>query len=238
MLTSKDLLYKALDYDGFWNTSKRMKDSKPSKSRKAQLDKLFNGFGITKKNARVQSQVPREVNTNLTVRTVYSTSRNPKSMSRIEYIKTLTDFQYFTQGEFIADIDRAKYQNSIEQIISTTKTIFPERLKIIEKGPINLVRLFSNLYNFRLSVYHMFKYSFSQKMSEKFSIEDDYSLYLRKKFMESMANNLSEVDEVLCMLIDPGKRKLKEDEINYPHFDLKAIDEEWLNERRNKIFAR
>lgn len=232
MLTSKDLLYKALDYDGFWNTSKRMKDSKPSKSRKAQLDKLLKGFGITKKNARVQSQVPREVASNLIVQTVYSTSRSPKSMSRIEYIKTLTDFQYFTRGEFIADIDRAKYQNPIEQIIATTKAIFPEQSKIIDKEPVNLVRLFSNLYNFRLSVYHMFKYNFSQKTNEKFSIENDYSLYLRKKFMESMADDLSEVDQVLCMLIDPEMRKLKEDETDYPHFDLKAIDEEWLHERR------
>lgn len=63
----------------------------------------------------------------------------------------------------------------------------------------------------------------------KFSIEDDYSLHLRQKFMGAMNDNLSEVDDVLCMLIDPEKRTFKEDEIEYPAFDLEAIDEEWKN---------
>ena len=142
------------------------------------------------------------------------------------------EFQYFASGEFIADLDRAKYEEFIAQIISAAKTIFPEHAESIGKRPVNLVHLFSNLYNFRLNVYHMFKYDFSMKRIEDFSIEDDYGLHLRKKVMEAMNSHLSEVDEQLCLLIDPEKTALQEDEIGYPDFDLAAIDKEWENELR------
>ena len=180
MLTAKDLLYKALDYDWFWNSS-RMKDSKPSKARKSQLDKLLKGFGITKKNARVQSQFPKEANENHQLVTVYWTSRNRKSMDRLKYIKTLTDFKYFTNGEFIADFDRAKYDDLIDQIILTTKAILPEQSKVIDKQRINLVQLFSDLYNFRLSVHHLFIHGLHGRISKELSIEDNYKLYLKKE---------------------------------------------------------
>ena len=228
MLTARDLLYKALDYDGFWNTSKRIKNSPPSKSRKSQLDKLLKVFGITKSNVRAQTQIPREEGEeDVTVLAFYSTSGSPKSMSRIEYIKSLTNFQYFSRGEFIADIDVAEYHELEGQIISTAQPIFPEQSKIISTGQVNLVLLFSGLYNFRLSIYHMFKYNFGKKTTYKFSLEDDYSLHLRMNFIKSMTDNLSEVDEVLCMLIDPKKRTFSEEEIEYPDVDLEALDEEW-----------
>ena len=73
----------------------------------------------------------------------------------------------------------------------------------------------------------MFNYSFDTKMQERFSIEDDYGLYLRKEFMKSMNDNLSEVDKILCMLIDPAKRKFEEAEIDYPSYDFKVLDKEW-----------
>lgn len=229
MLTAKDLLYKALDYDGFWNTSKRMKDSKPSACRKAQLNKLLDGFEITRKNARANSLVSVEVNGNSTMHTVYATSRNPISMGRIEYVKTLTSLQYFTQGEFIADTDRAKYNDLIGQIISTAKIIFPAQSKLIDKEPVNLVRLFSEVYNFRHTLYLLLKHISTAKTNERFFIDDDYSLHLKKEFLKSTNDNLSEVDELLCTLIDPAKRQLNEDKIAYPTFDLESIDEEWRN---------
>jgi len=232
MLTSKDLLYIALEYDGFWNTSKRMTNSKPSQARKSQLDKLLAAFNISKKNVQAETQAPRNVSKGHKVVTVYAVSGRSKSMNRLEYIKTLTDFRYFSSGEFLADIDRAKYKTFIKQTVDKAKLIFPEHLELIETEPINLVHLFSNLYNFRLSVYHMFNYRFDTKMQEQFSIEDDYSLYLRKQFMKSMNDKLSEVDKILCLLIDPEKRKLKEDEIDYPNFDFKTLDKEWRHELR------
>ena len=232
MLTSKDLLYKALEYDVFWNSSKKMRDSTPSECRKQQLDKLLEAFGITKKNAKAATQVPHNLPEGHTAEMIYTVSGSSKSMSRLEYIKTLTDFKYFSTGEFIADADRAKYQALIAQIIATATTIFPEQSKLIGKEPVNLVQLFRSVYNFRLSLYHMFHYSFIKKTNAAFSLEDDYSLHLQKKFMLTMNDNFSEADELLCMLIDPEKRSFKEDEIAFPGYDFAAIDEAWHNELR------
>ena len=229
MITSKDLLYKALDYDGFWNTSKRMLNSKPSQLRKLQLDKLLKAFGISKKNSKAKGLIPDNINKGQEVVTVYAISGSSKLMNRIEYIKTLTDFEYFSTGEFLTDIDRKRYQDLLEKIIFISKIIFPEQSKVIDKEQINFVHLFSNLYNFRLSVYHMFQYSLSKKMREEFSIEDDYSLHLRQKFIKSMDYNLSEVDETLCLLIDPENRSFKENEIDFPAYDFVTLDKEWEN---------
>ena len=168
MLTSKDLLYKALDYDGFWNNSKRMMNSKPSQARKSQLDKLLAAFDISKKNAKPQTRI--QTSSGHYIQTVYIISNRPKSMNRMEYIKTLTDFRYFSTGEFIADFDKIKYQDFIKRIISKVKRIFPDQSEVINKEPINLVYLFRNLYNFRLGVYHMFKFNLNNKMTEKFSV--------------------------------------------------------------------
>ncbi len=44
-----------------------------------------------------------------------------------------------------------------------------------------------------------------------------------------MNNSFSKVDEMLCILIDPEKKTLTEDEVDYQHFDLNAIDSEWQN---------
>ncbi len=232
MLTSKDLLYKALDYDGFWNTTKRMTNSKPSQARKLQLDKLLAAFNISKKNVQTETQAPRNVSKGHKVVTGYAVSGRSKSMNRLEYIKTLTDFKYFSSGEFLADIDRAKYKTFIKQTVAKVKQIFPEQSEIIDTEPINLVHLFSNLYNFRLSIFHMFNYSFDTKMHERFSVEDDYSLYLRKEFMRSMNDKLSEVDKTLCNLIDPTSRKFEEDEIDYPNYDFNILDTEWRDALR------
>ncbi|MBE7170315.1 MAG: hypothetical protein INR73_06980 [Williamsia sp.] len=227
MLTSKDLLYKALDYDGFWNASKRMTNSKPSQARKLQLDKLLAAFNISKENVQAESQVARNVDKDHKAITVYAVSNRSKPMNRLEYVKTLTDFKYFSSGEFLADKDRSKYKAFIKQTVVKAKQIFPAHSEAIDTEPINLVHLFHTLYNFRLSVYHMFNYSFNARTQEQFSIENDYSLYLRKQFTKSMNNNLSEVDKLLYILIDPAKRKFKEDETGYPHYDFEALDKEW-----------
>jgi len=228
MFTARDLLYKALDYDGFWNTSKKMKTSKPSRLRQLQLEKLLMGFGISKTNAKSQP----EKKDNFVIEGIYFISGKSKSMNRDEYLKTLSNFQYFTRGEFISDKPQEMYRELTDRIISTSKSSFPEQSEIIDKDPISLVQLFRDLYGFRLSVYHMFTYDYNKKRIKLFSTVDDYALYLRKKFTDSMDLNLSEIDEILCTLIDPENKIINEVEIDYPVDDLKAIDEEWENERQ------
>ena len=153
-------------------------------------------------------------------------------MNREEYLKTLSNFQYFTRGEFIDDKPGEMYQELTNRIISTSKSIFPEQSGVIDNSSVSLVHLFSDLYSFRHSVYLMFTYNYSKKRIKLFSTVDDYSLHLQRKFVESMNNNLSEIDEILCTLIDPENKIIKEAEIDYPDDDLEAIDEEWENEKQ------
>lgn len=228
MLTARDLLYKALDYDGFWNTSKKMLVSRPAQIRLLQLEWLLAAFGISKLNARVN---PGTKNGHY-IDEVYFSSIRAKRMNRTEYLKSLTTFQYLTTGEFISDASEERYRALVGQIVSTSKSIFPEQSENIDKEPIHLVYLFRDLYQFRLHLYHMTKYDFSRKRMKLFSTEDNYALYLRNTFIGSMNASLSEIDEILCTLIDPERKSLKEDEINYPNADLKTIDEEWENEIR------
>jgi len=56
MFTARDLLGKALDYD-FWNTSKRMLNSKTSQPWQLHLERLLIGFDILKVNAKPQPQM-------------------------------------------------------------------------------------------------------------------------------------------------------------------------------------
>lgn len=229
MLTAKDLLYKALDYDGFWNSSKRMRDSESSKARKLQLDSLLHAFQISKKNAKNTSQVPARTNKkNIVTKTFYSSSKSHKSLERLDYIKTLNDFQYLTFGEFIADIDREKYQNTLKHIVSLIKSVFPNETKIVEQNSINLVRLFHSLYSFRHIAYNTFETSFLKPTRiQDFLIEEEYSYFIKQKFIKKLPDNFTEIDELLCVLIDPEKKSFTEVEAKYPEFDLAAIDLNW-----------
>ena len=220
-----------MDYDGFWNTSKKMLNSKPSKLRKLQIEKLLTGFDISKVNARP----PTQTKGNLRIEQIYFTSRNSKQMNRAEYLKTLTNFTYFTRGEFISDRSPEKYQDLIARIITTSKRIYPEQSELIDKEPVNLVHLFRDLYSFRHSVYAMNKYNYSRKSLKLFSTEDDYAQYLRNNFISSTETGLAETDKILCILIDPENKTVTEDEISYPVDHLKTLDEEWENERQNHL---
>lgn len=234
MLTAKELLYKALDYDGFWNSSKRMRDSESSKARKLQLDSLLQAFQISKKNAKNTSQVPaRTDNINIVIKSFYGTSKNRISLERLDYIKTISDFQYLIYGEFVADKDRELYQDTLTHIVSLVKTIFPHETKNNEQDSINLVRLFQNLYSFRHMAYNTFEASFLKSFrTQDFSIEEEYSYFIKQEFVNKIPCNFTEIDELLCVLIDPEKRSFTASEINYPEFDLDAIDLNWQKSLR------
>ncbi len=229
MLTAKNLLYKALDYDGFWNSSKRMRDSEPSKARKRQLDSLLHAFQISKKNAKSSSQIQaRTTEKNVVWETIYSTSKSKKSLGRLEYIKTINDFQYLTYGEFLADIDREKYRDTLQHIVTLVETIFPDETKIIDQNSINLVSLFRNLYSFRHLAYNTFETSFLKlARSQDFLSEEEYCYFYKQAFIRKIPENFTEIDELLCILIDPEKRSFTESEVNYPVFDLDILDLNW-----------
>lgn len=228
MLTAKDLLYKAIDYDGFWNSSKRMRDSEPAKARKLQLESLLKAFNILKENAKNASQIPRQISSKkIIIKTIYSTSSNPNHTERLEYIKTLNNLQYFTYGEFLGDVDRLKYKDFLNHIISVSKINSPAQIKNIEINSINLVRLFCSLFNIRKIIYHTLESNYIYQPRNGFSVEEEYPNYLNHLFVNRIPHNLAEIDEALCLLIDPEKKSFNEHEILYPTLNLDAVDLNW-----------
>ena len=236
MITAKTLLYKVLDYDWIWNSSKKMRDTASSKARKLQIDSLLKAFEISKKNAISTSQVPPRTNDkNVISKMFYGSSRRRNSLKRLDYIKTLTNFHYFISGEFLADRERDRYNDTLTHIISVVNTSFPHKIQNNEPRPVNLVRLFYDLYNLRHIAFNTFESSFLKQTSQDFLIEDAYGQTLKESFIKNLRINFTEIDEVLCLLIDPEKRSFSEAEIKYPEFDLEVLDLNWQEAFRNKL---
>lgn len=227
MITSKDLLYKALDYDNFWNSSsKRMKNTVSSRARKIQLESLLAAFNISKTNIRSASQDSYDRDESYYSESFYSVTGRSVVMNRYEYIKSLSSFRYFTTGEFIADADMTLYKNILKQINQNIGLIFPNYKESIKYKRVNLVYLFSKLYLYRQSIHFTLNLELDTTVEENLSIEESYSLYLKRSIAERMNKSLLEIDKILCSLIDPQKRKFTEEEIGYVDYDFKALDKE------------
>jgi hypothetical protein len=214
-MTAIDLLHKILDYYRFWNSPENV-NSKPSQSRMLQIETLLKGFGISKSNL------------NPGYKMLYSFSGEEKTLTRAEFIKTQTNLSYFSSGEFINDRPKDDYSHLLLQITSVIKTIHPEWSNLIDEKPVNLSWLFSNLLQFRQGIYNI-AYP-DGGMLEGFSTGLEYSFYLQKKFKEIILSNLSEIDETLSLLIDPGEKNINKEDIDYPELDLETIDRNWRME--------
>ncbi|MOA09268.1 hypothetical protein D3C78_1290870 [compost metagenome] len=79
---------------------------------------------------------------------------------------------------------------------------------------------------FRQEVYNL-TYP-DQRMAEGFSLGLNYSFYLKSAIKRTIVENLEEIDSTLCSLLDPHNKTLNKKEINYPDYDLKEIDADWL----------
>ncbi len=230
MLTSKDLLYKALEYDTFWNSSsKRVKNTASSKARKMQLDSLLAAFDISKKNVKSASQLPYHSEADSYSESFYSITGRSDSMNRYEYVKHLDNFRYFTMGEFIADKadkDWTVYKQILKRINQIFGQIYPNHKENFKNQQINLVRLFSNLYLYRQSIHFALNIDLVTTVEESLSIEDSYSLYFKRSISKRINNSTQAIDKLLCLLIDPQKRKFTEEQIGYVDYDFNMLDKE------------
>ncbi len=214
-MTASDLLHKVLDYYHLWNSPQR-KNSKPSQSRLLQIEKLLKAFDIS----------PNNVNPG--IKMLYSVFGQNKALSRIEYVKTLSNLSYFSSGHFLVDKPESSYTEIELKIKSTLKSLRPALSDLIDGKPMNLEWLFNDLFRFRQEVYKL-TYP-NPGMLEGFVPGLEYSFYLQGKLKESIIANAKEIDELLCSLIDPQNKTINKDDIDYPDFDLESIDLEWRME--------
>jgi len=184
MITAKDLLLKILDYKYLWSSPQR-KDSLPAKARLAQIEVMLITFGVTKKKVPVLQQIKNLL---------------PGS-------NTITDIDYFFRGDFINNRGDKLYRE-LDQIVRTTViSLFPDMADYIQQKHTHLVWLFNNLLLFMQEVYNL-TYP-NDGMLEGFSTGLHYSFYLQAKLTDIIKTNVTEIDDTLCLLIDPQKKKLQ-----------------------------
>ena len=211
-MTAKDLLNKVLDYNLLWSSPDR-ESTKPAKIRLSQIEALQEAFGLTKKYVNPFVQIK------------YSIVGDTQKLDRSKHLNKLTNLEYLLQGEFLNDRDKEANAELSKRIIETITSLYPDKTKYINQRPVDIGWLFNNLFNFRKQVYKLT--SSNEGMLEGFSAGLHYSLYLQGQLKEIIKGNLSEIDETLWIILDPGKREVTKHEINYPDANLEEIDLEW-----------
>lgn len=108
------------------------------------------------------------------------------------------------------------------------RTIYPDYPDDLFKGQVNIRWLFTDLLNFRQSIYNI-TYPWGG-MLEGFSLGLSYSKYLQYQLKETIKNNTVDIDNTLCLILDPLKRDFDNSSIGYEEIDLAKIDLEWRME--------
>lgn len=214
-MTAKDLLNKVLDYTYLWSSPDR-KNSKPATIRLSQIESLQEAFGLTKKYGNPFVEIKYSFTGN---------TGNTQKLDRAKHLNKLTNLEYLLHGEFLYDRKKEANKELSEKIITKVTALYPDLADYIRQRPLDIRWLFNDLLNFRQEVYKL-TYP-NEGMLEGFSAGLHYSFYLQGQLKEIIKNNLSEINETLWLILDPAKRELGKDEINYPEADLENIDLEW-----------
>lgn len=104
--------------------------------------------------------------------------------------------------------------------------IYPNNKESFKNQHINLVRLFSNLYQYRQNIHFALNINLVTAVEESLSIEDSFSLYFKGLINERINKSTKEIDKLLCLLIDPQHRKFTEEQIGYVDYDFSTLDKE------------
>jgi hypothetical protein len=213
-MTAKDLLHTILDYQHIWVLSQHTL-SKSAETRRQQIDALQEAFGLTKKNVNPSLQI--------------TYSMNGEEFDRTTRLKSMTNLQYLTSGEFLTDRPEEQNHELAQRIKVVISAMYPHMpVNRMEKS--HIPWLFNNLFNFRGEIY---KVSYRDAGPvEGFSAGLSYSHYLKKKLKDIIKSNVEEIDETLCLILDPTKSTIEKRELvenyKYPDVDLDTLDADWL----------
>ncbi len=218
-MTAKDLLYKILDYQYLW-TLPQNKNSKPAKLRLEQIESLLDAFGLTKKYVNPLVQIK------------YSMLGDKQGIDRASHLNKLTNLEYLLHGEFLHDRENDANAELSKKIIETITSLNPDLTKHINRRPVDIGWLFNNLLIYRQEV---FKLTYPNGgMLEGFSAGLYYSFYLQHKLKLIISDNLNEIDDTLCAILDPAKRDIEMSTLiskhKYVDHDFNAIDLDWRME--------
>ncbi|MBA3285569.1 MAG: hypothetical protein H0U27_10995 [Nitrosopumilus sp.] len=212
-MTAKDLLCKILDYNYLWSSPDR-KNSKPAKIRLSQIEILLKAFGLTKKNV------------NPIVQVTYSIMGNKEKLTRAQKLNTLTNLEYVLKGEFLHDRKKDANKELLDKVLVKITALYPEHLEDIKLKHYDMRLLFNDLLRYRQDIYKITNPV--EGIVEGFSCGLHYSFYLQKQLNDIIITNVSEIDETLWQILDPLKKDISKEAINYPDPDLDEIDREWI----------
>lgn len=215
-MTAKDLLYKILDYNYLWSLPNRI-HSKPAMVRLSQIESLQNAFGLSKEYISPITQIK------------YAIVGDKHKLKRAQHLSNLTNLEYLLRGYFLYVRQEEANKELSEKVKTTLTSIDPGMAKHINENPVDIKWLFDSLLHFRQEVYKL-TYP-NEGMLEGYSSGLHYSFYLQRRLKKTIQDNLSEMDETLWLILDPEKREISKEKINYPDVDLSSIDLEWS--RRN-----
>lgn len=204
VLTVRDLLYKLLEYSFLWNKPERKKE-KPAMLRINQIEVLLDEFGLSKKYVNPLVQIK------------YFIVGDNKKLSRTQFLNQLSNLEYILGGHFLHD--REAVLNS--ELSEKVKNVFSDLPESILEKPVDFSWLFSDLMRFRQEIYNITHPD--EGMIEGFSLGLNYSRYLKSTIKKTIVENLEEIDNTLCSLLDPYNKTLNKKEINYLDYDLKEI---------------
>jgi hypothetical protein len=212
-MTAKELLHKVLAYQRSW-AARTVAHSKPASLRLAQIEALQAAFGLSKQQANPLVQ------------------RTYNGRDRATHFQTLSNLDYFLQGEFLHDRPAEVYADLADRARTTVCELYgiPLDDRMARKAHLNW------LYNYLLR-YRQALYDLSQPergMLEGFAVGLLYGQELANRMKAAIQANTSEIDEVLWELLDPRKQDLPldylEQHYNYKETDFEAIDLAWRME--------
>ena len=107
-----------------------------------------------------------------------------------------------------------------------------------DRGGVFFNILFSDLLEFRQEIYKVTNPMW--RLQSGGTLGRLYSEYLKKQMRQSIVDNLNEIDDILCLILDPEKRAFNADAIHYKEIDFKEMDMEWFMDRwmEPRIFSR
>ncbi|MEZ4784991.1 MAG: hypothetical protein R3F28_13050 [Candidatus Kapaibacterium sp.] len=188
----------------------------PGVIRKKQIQSLANAFGL----------VPASYNVNVSNG---SQSRRELDSLRSDDISSLIGF--IVEARFLSLRKYSDYselvQKSFAKVLAAYGSIPNSRLN----RKVNIRWMYTDLLKYRIEMYKM-TVPFSG-MLEGFSVGLLYSKCLQQDLNNVIANNITEIDAVLCNILDPFGMKISYHELvdlhGYPDVDLDKIDLEWRN---------
>jgi len=208
-LSSKDLLYKILEFQTHWVG---YSDIKPVTARLAQLDSLIEAFQLSKKYV------------NPLVKIFYSFWGSSTDIDRATKLSQMSNLEYVLAAEFLHDRTEKSLQELAEVIQIQYVSLYSKNtFNSFELEDISI--LFSDLLTYRLDLYKLT--NINLKIFEGFPAGIEISDHLKTSLYLSINQNIDKIDEFLCLILDPMARNFTKNEINYPDFDLDDIDAEW-----------